>query len=250
MVPWLLWLFAAVFAGSVSAQHHNQQAAWGGPSQYYQVGAQEGASPAFQDGGPVASSCDGGCGYDGWNDGWNGGFGGFGGALASRPRHFSRTLPPGNLSQRYPYHALRFYYYDRPYNAFQVEQRYRERYSGGTTSPYQPYSRQVFSSIYEQAQQQILDSRFLGYAARGPANPEFVDEPSEQQIARDKNFEYTDWRQHHRARLKWDYEQLLVEQGTEPPSETQQGILQSSESPLEFKDVSHPQLQPNPEFER
>jgi len=162
----------------------------------------------------------------------------------ARIQFFSRTLPPGNLTQRFPYEAPRFYYYDRPYNAFQADRRFQETTS--SAMPHQPYAKQVFSSVYEQMERQILDSRFLGYADNEMSiDDRFLSESSHEQIARDKNFEFTDWRKHHRSRMEWEYEQALVEQSmVEQRAIEQRTIEQAADqtpmsSPIELKDAGH-----------
>ncbi len=157
---------------------------------------------------------------------------------AQRARFFSRTLPTGDLHQRYPYQTFKFYYYNRPYSSF-------------NTSSLQPgapygirsqhlYSREVFRQVYQDAEQQILDSRFLDsqfldYYAEPRGTRDSPIESPEEQVARDKNFEHVDWLRHYRARHEWERQQ----------AEREQANLRM-ESPIEFEpakpaSVSKPQ---------
>jgi hypothetical protein len=144
----------------------------------------------------------------------------------SRPHYFTRTIPPGTLSQHYPYDALRFYYYDRPYNSYHVDRRYENKTSHFSDNPNQPYSKRIYDSIYERVERQIADNRILSFP---DVTSNISMESAQQQIARDKNFEYADWQKHYRSRLAWENKRMIAEDKK-----------QLLESPIELRDVSHP----------
>lgn len=126
-----------------------------------------------------------------------------------RARFFYRTLPVGDLHQRFPYESLRFYYYNRPYNSFNTSGSQQLQVLGGGPSNHL-FSREVFRQVYQNAEQQIIDSRFLDYAESAEALGSPIESPVEQ-VARDKNFEFVDWREHYHARLESERQQAALE---------------------------------------
>ena len=144
-------------------------------------------------------------------------------------RYFPRAHPNGDLSQRFPYDTFRFYYYDRPYNSFQIDGR-RQEFLLQSDSRQLPYNRQVFRDVYQQMQHQILNSRFLEH---GDLGADWI-ESDDEQISRDGNFEFVDWRTHFQARRSWNQKEMQVqaEQGLEPPESP---IIQPAKQPLDHE---------------
>ena len=116
---------------------------------------------------------------------------------AIRPVANSRIQPPGNLQPHVPYRSENFYYYDRPYNAEQIQQRMLERNGVGAVSPRRPYSNQMFETIFEDFERNVVDGQLL----------EITDDSStdgfRDSIWRDRYLEYTDWQRHRIARQDW-----------------------------------------------
>ena len=136
--------------------------------------------------------------------------------------------PPGNMTQRYPYDTWRMYYYDRPYNAHQVDQRTQELTA--TTNTFAlPYSNRVFEDVFTQMEDNLMD-HYLGYNS----NPTNVNpEPAMQQVWRDKFLEYSDWHDHRNSRIQWQNAQLKNIQPQFQPQKNQlRNVSQGGEIPL------------------
>ncbi|QDT12349.1 hypothetical protein [Planctomycetes bacterium K23_9] len=83
-----------------------------------------------------------------------------------------RLLPPGNLVGRIPYTSMQQYYYHRPYSPSHVSAK--------------SHSADVFEEVYRHVERQAMELS------------------SEDMVAKDRAFEFSDWREYRRARLAWE----------------------------------------------
>ncbi|MCA9262818.1 MAG: hypothetical protein KDA60_03175 [Planctomycetales bacterium] len=114
-------------------------------------------------------------------------------------RHCGHVFPPGTMSQHFPYDATRRYYYDRPYNAGQVEQHLMML--GESELPrWLPYSNRVFTEAAERAEER--------YAAELQQRTYFInsEQTDPSSYLKDRPLEFVDWQRHRVARLKWERE--------------------------------------------
>ena len=96
-----------------------------------------------------------------------------------------RELSPGDMSPRWPYQTDGFYYYQRPYNQGHVQQEAQLNFhSNGPTAP---YSNQVFNDLHQSMQN--------GF-------PKHLEAQSERELVEDGLLEYSDWREHRKARTE------------------------------------------------
>ncbi|MCC9602736.1 hypothetical protein LOC67_19475 [Stieleria sp. JC731] len=107
------------------------------------------------------------------------------------------TEPVGDLHPRYPYDAMQLDYYHRPYSPHHVSQHYGQPSFAETKHPYQT---RHLKSIYAEIEKEVIDIR-----------PETLrrasTETTEQILKKDRPLEFVDWRDHERARVRWERQQ-------------------------------------------